>query len=52
MALDDLLMVVGASLFSSATGMLVGGWVERRRIVRQFTVDAQSWLDQRTSARG
>lgn len=49
MPIDQVLVLAGVALLSSATGILIGSWSERRRLFRELTDEAQAWLDQRAS---
>ena len=50
MPLDQILVLAGVTLLSSAAGVVIGSRAEQRRLMRQLSDEAQDWLDRRASA--
>lgn len=50
MPLDQILVLAGVTLLSSAAGVMIGTRTEQRRLMRQLTDDAQDWLDRQASS--
>lgn len=50
MPLDQILVLAGVTLLSSAAGVMIGTRLEQRRLARQLTDEAQDWLDRHASA--
>lgn len=46
----EAMVLVGVALLSSAVGVLIGAYSERRRLVHDLTDEAQVWLDHRASS--
>ena len=50
MPLDQILVLAGVTLLSSAVGVMIGTRTEQRRLMRQLTDETQEWLDRQASS--